>query len=123
MGLAKEHQALESTEQIDTGFSLMAALSDDRIDLAMGALLIAKAAYPDLNKSFYLERLDRMAAGLRSRITAKLDALDIIARINHLLFDKEKLRGNRENYYDPDNSFLNRVLDRKIGIPITLSLI
>ena len=114
---------MESTEQIDTKFSLMAALPDDRIDLAIGALLIAKAAYPDLNKSIYLERLDRMAAGLRSRITAELDAVDIVTRINHLLFDKEKLRGNRENYYDPDNSFLNRVLDRKIGIPITLSLI
>ena len=43
--------------------------------------------------------------------------------INRILFDEEKFHGNRENYYDPDNSFLNRVLDRKTGIPITLSLI
>jgi regulator of sirC expression with transglutaminase-like and TPR domain len=101
----------------------MASLPDDRIDLARGALLIAKAAYPELDDSFYLGRLNRMAAGLMNQIPAKMDALDIITRINHILFDEEKLRGNRENYYDPDNSFLNRVIDRRIGIPISLSLI
>jgi len=114
---------LESTGQIDSGFSQMASLPDDRIDLARGALLIAKAGYPDLDESFYLGRLNRMAAGLIDQITAKMDPLDIIARINHILFDEENLRGNRDNYYDPDNSFLNRVLDRRMGIPITLSLI
>ena len=101
----------------------MASLPDDRIDLARGALLIAKAAYPDLNASYYLGRLNRLATGLMNRITAKMDSTDIITRMNHILFDEEKLRGNHENYYDPDNSFLNRVLDRKMGIPITLSLI
>jgi regulator of sirC expression with transglutaminase-like and TPR domain len=101
----------------------MTSLPDDRIDLVRGALLIAKAAYPDLVESFYLGRLNRMAAGLINQITAKMDPLDIINAINHILFDEENLRGNSENYYDPDNSFLNRVLDRKIGIPITLSLI
>ena len=114
---------MESTAQIDKGFSQMASLPDDRIDLARGALLIAKAAYPDLDESFYLGRLNCMAAGLMNQITAKMDSVDIVTRINHILFDEEKLHGNRENYYDPDNSFLNRVLDRGIGIPITLSLI
>jgi regulator of sirC expression with transglutaminase-like and TPR domain len=101
----------------------MASLPDDRIDLARGALLIAKAAYPDLVESFYLGRLNRIAAGLSDQITPKMGAEDIISRLNRILFEEENLRGNRENYYDPDNSFLNRVLDRKIGIPITLSLI
>jgi len=53
---------LDLTEQIDREFSQIASLPDDRIDLAHGALLIAKAAYPDLEEPIYLERLDRMAA-------------------------------------------------------------
>jgi len=114
---------LDLTEKIDKDFSQIASLPDDRIDLAHGALLIAKAAYPDLDEPLYLERLDRMASRVKHDMTADLASADIIARINHVLFDEEKFRGNRENYYDPDNSFLNRILDRKTGIPITLSLI
>jgi regulator of sirC expression with transglutaminase-like and TPR domain len=104
----KGASALESTGQIDKGFSQIASLPDDRIDLARGALLIAKAAYPDLDEPFYLGLLNRLAASLTHHITAKMDAVDIITRINHILFEEEKLRGNRQNYFDPDNSFLNR---------------
>lgn len=114
---------MDLTEQIDKGFLQLASLADDRINLAHSALLIAKAAYPDLDESIYLARLDRLAADVKRDMTADLEAVDIIARINNILFDKEKFRGNREAYYDPDNSFLNRVLDCKTGIPITLCLI
>ena len=114
---------LDLTDQIDKGFLQLASLSDDRINLAHSALLFAKAAYPDLDESVYLARLDRLAADVKRDLTADPDALDIIARMNDVLFDQERFRGNREQYYDPDNSFLNRVLDRKTGIPITLCLI
>ena len=114
---------MDLTEQIDMEFLQMASLPDEQIDLARGALLIAKTAYPDLDEAFYLERLNRLSAGLMNSITDTKSALDKITKINRLLFDREKLLGNRENYYDPDNSFLNRVMDRKLGIPITLSLI
>jgi regulator of sirC expression with transglutaminase-like and TPR domain len=114
---------LDLTEQIDKGFLQLAALSDDRINLAHSALLFAKAAYPDLDESVYLARLDRLAADVKRDLTADPDAVDIIARMNAILFDKERFRGNRDQYYDPDNSFLNRVLDRKTGIPISLCLI
>jgi regulator of sirC expression with transglutaminase-like and TPR domain len=114
---------LDLTDTIDNEFSQLASLADDRIDLAHGALLIAKAAYPDLNESLYLERLDRMAASVKLDMTANLESEDIITKLNFILFEQEKFRGNRENYYEPDNSFLNRVLDRKTGIPITLSLV
>jgi regulator of sirC expression with transglutaminase-like and TPR domain len=114
---------LDLTDTIDNEFSQLASLADDRIDLAHGALLIAKAAYPDLNETLYLERLDRMASRVKLDMTANTESEDIIAKLNYILFEQEKFRGNRENYYDPDNSFLNRVLDRKTGIPITLSLI
>jgi regulator of sirC expression with transglutaminase-like and TPR domain len=114
---------LDSTSQIDEKFSCIASLPNDQIDLAQGALLIAKTAYPDLDELFYLNYLDRLALKVRHDMTVDLGPADIIARINHVLFDEEKFRGNRENYYDPDNSYLNRVFDRKTGIPITLSLI
>ena len=114
---------MDSTEQIDKAFVQIASLPDDQIDLTRGALLIAKTAYPDLEESFYVEQLNRIAAKLKNEIKANEDTLKIVTKINHFLFDEEKLLGNRENYYDPDNSFLNRVLDRKLGIPITLSLI
>jgi regulator of sirC expression with transglutaminase-like and TPR domain len=114
---------MDTTEQIDKKFSQIASLPDQQVDLARGALLIAAAAYPDMDESLYLERLDRMASKVKGDMTADISSADIIIRINHLLFDEKKFRGNREKYYDPDNSFLNRVLDRKTGIPITLSLI
>lgn len=114
---------MDLTDTIDNEFSQIASHADDRIDLAYGALLIAKAAYPDLNESLYLDRLDRIAARVKLDLTANTESEDVIAKLNYVFFEQEKFRGNRENYYDPDNSFLNRVLDRKTGIPITLSLI
>ena len=114
---------MDLTDKIDKEFSQLASLADDRIDLAHGALLIAKAAYPDLKESLYLERLDRMASRVKLDMTADTESVDIITKLNCILFEQGKFRGNRDNYYDPDNSFLNRVLDRKTGIPITLSLI
>ena len=114
---------MDLTDQINEEFSRIASLPDNRIDLAHGALIIAKAAYPDLDESLYLVHLDRMAARIKRDLAADFEPADIIKEINQVLFNEEKLRGNRENYYDPDNSYLNRVLDRKTGIPITLALI
>ncbi len=114
---------MDLTDQIDKEFSRIASLPDDQNDLAHGALVIAKAAYPDLDESFYLDRLDHMAARVKRNLKVDVGPVDIIELINQVLFVEEKLRGNRENYYDPDNSYLNRVLDQKTGIPITLSLI
>lgn len=114
---------MDLTEKIDQEFFQMASVPDDQIDLARGALLIAKTAYPDLDEWFYLEWLNQMASRVKGDVAVIKNSADIILRVNQLLFDEEGLRGNRENYYDPDNSFLNRVLERKLGIPITLSLI
>ena len=114
---------MDLTEQIDEEFTRIAALPDDQIDLAHGAILIAQAAYPDIEVSLYLDRLDRLAARVKHDMAADMEAADIIAGINHVMYDEENFCANRENYYDPDNSYLNRVLDRKTGIPITLSLI
>ncbi len=96
---------------------------DESIPLAMAALAIARMEYPGLNPDPYLAHLDDMAQQVRSRMRKNPTARESIVLLNHVLFQQEGLRGNREDFYDPRNSFLNDVLDRKLGIPITLSVV
>ena len=91
--------------------------------LAEGALLIALEAYPDLNVEACLQRLNGIARAVSDSLGMELEPRRIVARLNACLFKEHGLRGNRRDYYDPRNSFLNEVLDRKTGIPITLSII
>jgi regulator of sirC expression with transglutaminase-like and TPR domain len=97
--------------------------TDEQVNLARAALLIAAEEYPDLEAESYLRRLDTMALAVKSDVSIDDDPATIIAAINHRLFDLDGFRGNAEDYYDPRNSFLNEVLDRKVGIPITLSVV
>jgi regulator of sirC expression with transglutaminase-like and TPR domain len=104
-------------------FTELAALPDNRIDLARAALLIAAETYPDLDVAAYLGRLDALALAVRPQLADRRGPAERIARLNHFLFVEERFIGNRDDYYDPRNSFLNQVLDRRTGIPITLSLV
>lgn len=94
-----------------------------RVNLARAALYIAMEEYPDLNVELYLQRLDRMAGELQQRLPQEPYPLKIIQAINQYLFEDLKFAGDTSVYYDPRNSFLNDVLDRRLGIPITLSLV
>ncbi len=98
-------------------------VEDDRIPLARAALTIARAEYPHLDVEGYLRRLDALARRVHARVADPGNTGDTIAALNQVLFREEGFAGNRENYYDPRNSFLNDVLDRKLGIPITLALV
>lgn len=91
------------------------------IDLAAATLLIAKEEYPDLDVATYLSRLADMAADVRRLTAASRDPHCVIPALSDYLFRHLGFRGNTEAYYDPRNSFLNEVLDRRLGIPITLS--
>ena len=104
-------------------FAALLDLPDGAIDLGHASLLIAREEYPDLDVGVYLARLDDMAASIRGRMKRAEGATSQIAHLNRLLFEELGFRGNREEYDDPRNSFLNDVLDRRIGIPITLSTI
>ena len=99
------------------------AREDESIPLAAAALAIARMAYPDLDAGPYLARLEEMVQRVRTRLRKNPMARESIALLNRVLFQEEGLRGNREDFYDPRNSFLNDVLDRKLGIPITLSVV
>ncbi len=94
-----------------------------QVSLARAALYIAQEDYPHLVAEDYLAQFDRMADTLRHRLPADRYPLKIIRAINDYLFSELNFRGNSVDYYDPRNSFLNEVLDRRVGIPITLSLV
>jgi len=96
---------------------------EEQLDLAEAALLIAKEEQPNLDIEAYLCRLDDLAAAVRGRLPDSPTVGDIIFNLNIQLYREEGLRGNTSTDYDPANSFLNEVLDRKTGIPITLSVI
>ena len=95
----------------------------DQVSLARAALYIAQEDYPYLVVDDYLARLDRMAETLRQKLPADPYPLKIIGAINDYLYADLNFRGNSIDYYDPRNSFLNQVLERQVGIPITLSLV
>lgn len=96
---------------------------DDRIDLAEAAFLIAKHLDASLDLSACLARIDAMAERLSQRLTGTSSDTDRIVALNQFLFDEEGFAGNAEDYYDPRNSFLDQVLERRLGIPITLSIL
>ncbi len=93
-------------------------------DLAPAALAIARIEYPSLDAAPYLSRLDRMGEQAASRLaTAGLPGEDAIRIFNEYIYDELGFMGNREHYDDPRNSFLNEVIDRRTGIPISLAVI
>ncbi len=102
-------------------FAEIARLPDERIDLAEAALWIAAEEQPGLDPAPWLARLDDLGLRLRARLAG--GDLDRVAELSRFLSDEVGLRGNAEDYYDPRNSFLNEVLDRGLGIPITLALV
>ncbi|HLI09381.1 MAG TPA: transglutaminase-like domain-containing protein [Ktedonobacteraceae bacterium] len=118
-------------------FEMLCVGDDAAIDLGRAALLIAAEEYPDLDIAHYLAQLDVLAMQARaalgvadlegaelSRALQERDPLSIIEAINQVLFVQEHFRGSsKADYYNPRNSFLNDVLERRIGIPITLSLV
>jgi len=104
-------------------FRAAVELLDDEIDLGRAALAIAQEEYPTLDIQNYLERLDQLAAVVRDRSAGENSPYRLIASLNYVLFTQEGYRGNRDDYYDPKNSFLNDIIERRIGIPIALSVL
>lgn len=105
---------------------LLRALDEPGEALGPAALAIARVEYPTLDAAPYLQRLDRMgeaAAGRLQRRESSGDVSGQIAMLNAYLYEELGFSGNREQYDDPRNSFLNEVLDRRTGIPISLAVI
>jgi regulator of sirC expression with transglutaminase-like and TPR domain len=99
------------------------AASSGDASLAEGALLIAAEEYQDLDIDGYLQRIDSMGATLRRRLRSDISATEALLALNRYVFEELGFSGNADDYYDPRNSYLNDVIDRKLGIPITLAVL
>jgi regulator of sirC expression with transglutaminase-like and TPR domain len=115
-------------------FADVIAHEDNEIDLTRASLLIARVAYPNLDAAPTLAQLDALAQRVKNRLTSP-EALDLpqlssethplnaVNILNKVLFEDEHFHGNQSDYYDPNNSFLNKVIENHTGIPISLSLL
>jgi regulator of sirC expression with transglutaminase-like and TPR domain len=95
----------------------------EAFDLETAAWRLAQTQYPEINVEAYAALLDNFAAELRQRLGLRTRAPALLARINEYVFGELEFTGNEQNYYDPGNSYLNRVLDRRTGNPISLCLV
>jgi regulator of sirC expression with transglutaminase-like and TPR domain len=126
--MAREAISPEETLQAFSSF-VAPEIADENIDLLRAALVIARTEYPALNEAKYIARVQTLAkrvaieSGLQSALSRIPEPVETVHAINKVMFEEEGFRGNREDYLDPRNSFLNDVFDRKLGIPISLSLI
>lgn len=96
---------------------------EEEIDLVEGALLVAAHEYPGLDIAACRHRVDEIGAALKRRLRRDISPTETLIALNRYLFDELGFSGNALDYYDPRNSFLNDVLERRLGIPITLSLV
>lgn len=112
-----------TTEEVRSQFAQIVACDESTLELDRAALLIAAGEYPHLNVEEYLAELDAFAEMARALDDVFADPLVRIMRLSNLLFDELQFRGNAEKYYDARNSFLNDVIDRRLGLPITLSVL
>ncbi|MCI0626781.1 MAG: transglutaminase-like domain-containing protein [Acidobacteria bacterium] len=102
-------------------FRALAELPEEAIEPVEGALLIAQSEYPSLDRSQYRRQLYQMAFEAHEVCTG--GTAERLRALSRLFGGRWGFRGNHEDYYDPRNSFLNDVLDRRTGIPITLALV
>lgn len=111
------------SESLDSRSRLAEALAAPGVDLIKAALAIAADEYPDLGEADVHARLDALAAEVTVLCASATRAEDKLAALSHVLGGVHGFRGNAQSYGDPRNSFLNEVLERRLGIPISLSLV
>jgi regulator of sirC expression with transglutaminase-like and TPR domain len=96
---------------------------DAELDLARAALHVAQEQYPQMPAELYLARLDQLAEEVRDRLDEETAPPIVLQEVLATLYERHGFKGNRDAYYDPRNSFLNDVLDRRTGIPLTLGIV
>ena len=107
----------------DDRFLKFCLTEGNELNLEQGAWLLAQTQYPDINAEAYQALFDSYAGELRERIDPRAAAERILTALNEYIFDVLRFKGNEQNFYDPENSYLNRVVDRRTGNPINLCLV
>ena len=113
---------LERAELLEK-FSDVTDRPDYEIDVARAALLLSASEYPDISIDQELFTFQRIAGSISSKLLDDDDPLYCMNTISEALFDEGGFRGNDDDYYDPRNSYLSQVLERRVGIPITLAVV
>jgi len=108
-----------STMDLDTALTRLRANPDAPLDVAEVALCLARDEYPDLDAAGYLSEIDAMAHEVKQALRGGLESR--LAGLCRYLFHDLGFHGNAENYFDPRNSYLNEVIDRRTGLPIALA--
>jgi regulator of sirC expression with transglutaminase-like and TPR domain len=109
--------------QLEEELRFLVALPGEQVDVEAGAFLLARYAYPNLEVGTYTNQLDGMAREVRERIGSRASGEETVKALNRYLFVEQGFRGNTKNYYEVENSYINRVIDRRTGIPISLSAV
>ncbi len=104
-------------------FEKILSEKEEKIDLARACLLIAQDAYPGLDVERYMGEIESLALRLRTRLKNVGGVEERVIALNEFLYEDLGYWGNTDDYYDPRNSYLNEVIDRKTGIPITLAIL
>ncbi|MCL5970943.1 MAG: transglutaminase-like domain-containing protein [Firmicutes bacterium] len=112
-------------DELGSRFEQFSSMPSAWLDLEEGAFLIAESGYPNINRAHYRDMLDNMAAQFKARADEQglAKGRELIESLNDYFFNELGFTGNHTSYYDPDNSYVNQVLDRRIGIPISLSMV
>ena len=107
----------------DTDFLTLCLREGEDLNLEHAAWLMAQTRYGDINPEGYGALVDVFAGDIQPLLPANHDPETILCAVNRILFERLKFKGNEENYYEEENSYLNRVIDRRTGNPISLSIL
>jgi regulator of sirC expression with transglutaminase-like and TPR domain len=110
-------------QEADNRFLAFCLKHGEDLDLEQGVWLLCKTQYPEISVAGYQALLDDFAGELREQLDFSREPKEMLGTINDYLFRELGFRGNEKNYYDPENSYLNRVLDRRTGNPINLCVL
>ena len=109
--------------RLEQEFHELLEKGDCQVDLERGVFLIARYAYPTLDERHYSTMLDDMASEVRDRLGSRVSGEEAVKSLGRFLFTEQGFHGNTKHYYDTENSYINKVLDRRTGIPISLSIV
>ncbi|MGM0381802.1 MAG: transglutaminase family protein [bacterium] len=103
--------------------ALFSGTKDENLDLQEALFTVSRIGYPHLDKEIYIEKLEEIISRVESKLQRweTVDDHTAVEAVNEVLFEEYDFQGNESNFYDPDNSFFNRVLQRKMGSPLLLS--
>lgn len=107
----------------DNAFLAFCLKHGEAFDLELGAWRLAQSQYPQINVAGYQALLDSFAGDARERMQTAETPEETLGALNHYLFEELGFAGNEEQFYDPENSYLNRVIDKRTGNPINLCLV